>query len=253
MSKTALITGASSGIGHALALELAARGYDLGLAARRLDALQELGQEIRQRHPDRRIELRRLDVTDYDQVPTTIDELATALGGLEVVIANAGVGGSGAIGHGHAQADRAVIETNVLGAMATIDAAVALFQRQGRGQIVAISSVAAFRGLPGSASYSASKAAIATYTDALRAELHGTPIKVTTLYPGYIDTPLNEHMPRRPFLISLDKGAAVIADKIERGVKTSTIPTFPWNVVSRILRILPTSQLAKMATTTPDG
>ena len=253
MSKTALITGASSGIGHALALELAARGYDLGLAARRLDALQELGQEIRQRHPDRRIELRRLDVTDYDQVPTTIDELATALGGLDVVIANAGVGGSGAIGHGHAQADRAVIETNVLGAMATIDAAVALFRRQGRGQIVAISSVAAFRGLPGSASYSASKAAIATYTDALRAELHGTPIKVTTLYPGYIDTPLNEHMPRRPFLISLDKGAAAIADKIEGGVKTSTIPTFPWNVVSRILRILPTSQLAKLATTTPDG
>jgi cation diffusion facilitator CzcD-associated flavoprotein CzcO/short-subunit dehydrogenase len=248
---TALITGASSGIGQALALELAARGYDLGLAARRLDALEQLRQEIRQRHPDRRIELRRLDVTDYDHVPTAIDELATALGGLDVVIANAGVGGSGPIGEGHAQADRAVIETNLLGAMATIDAAVALFQQQGRGQIVAISSVAAFRGLPGSASYSASKAAIATYTDALRAELYNTPIKVTTLYPGYIDTPLNEHMVRRPFLISLDKGAALIADKIERGVKTSTIPTYPWNVVSRILRILPTSQLAKMAGNNP--
>ena len=252
MTRTALITGASSGIGHALAVELAARGYDLGLAARRLDALQQLEREIRQRHPDRRSELRRLDVTNYDEVTTAIDELATALGGLDVVIANAGVGSSGPIGHGHAHADRAVIETNLLGAMATIDAAVALFQRQGRGQIVAISSVAAFRGLPGSASYSASKAAIATYTDALRAELYGTPIKVTTLYPGYIDTPLNEHMPRRPFLISLDKGAALIADKIERGVKTSTIPTYPWNVLSRILRILPTSQLAKMAPNTPD-
>jgi short-subunit dehydrogenase len=240
MTRTALITGASSGIGHALAVELAARGYDLGLAARRLDALQQLEQEIRQRHPD------------YDKVPTAISEFAAALGGLDVVIANAGVGSSGPIGDGHAQADRRVIETNLLGAMATIDAAVALFHRQGRGQIVAISSVAAFRGLPGSASYSASKAAIATYTDALRAELYGTPIKVTTLYPGYIDTPLNEHMPRRPFLISLDKGAALIADKIERGVKTSTIPTYPWNVLSRILRILPTSQLAKMAPNTPD-
>jgi short-subunit dehydrogenase len=246
MTRTALITGASSGIGRALALELAARGYDLGLAARRLDALQQLGEEIRQRDPARRIELRRLDVTDYDQVPKAIDELAAALGGLDVVIANAGVGSTGLIGHGHAQADRAVIETNLLGAMATIDAAVALFRRQGRGQIVAISSVAAFRGLPGSAPYSASKAAIAIYADALRAELHGTPIKVTTLYPGYIDTPLNEHMPRRPFLISLDKGAALIANKIERGVNTSTIPTFPWSVVSRILRILPTSQIAKM-------
>jgi NAD(P)-dependent dehydrogenase (short-subunit alcohol dehydrogenase family) len=87
----------------------------------------------------------------------------------------------------------------------------------------------------------------------LRAELYGTPIKVTTLYPGYIDTPLNEHMPRRPFLISLEKGTALIADKIERGVKTSTIPTYPWNVVSRILPILPTSRLAKMAPTTPDA
>jgi short-subunit dehydrogenase len=115
-----------------------------------------------------------------------------------------------------------VIETNLLGAMATIDAAAAVFQRQGRGQIVAISSVAAFRGLPGSASYSASKPVIATYTDALRAELYGTPIKVITLYPGYIDTPLDEH-----------------------------IPTYPWNVLSRILRILPTSQLAKMATNNP--
>jgi short-subunit dehydrogenase len=251
MTRTALITGASSGIGHALALELAARGYDLGLGARRLDALQQLAHEIRQRHPDRLIELRRLDVTDYDQVPTAIDELSSALGGLDVVIANAGVGSSGPIGNGHTQADRAVVETNLLGAMATIDAAVALFKRQGRGQIVAISSVAAFRGLPGSASYSASKAAIAVYADGLRAELHSTPIKVTTLYPGYIDTPLNEHLTRRPFLISLDKGAALIADKIERRVNTSTIPTYPWNVLSRILRILPTSQIAKMATNHP--
>jgi hypothetical protein len=251
VTRTVLITGASSGIGHALAVELAARGYDLALVARRLEALEQLAQEIRQRHPDRRIELRRLDVTDYDQVPTAVAELATALGGLDVVIANAGVASSGPIGHGHAQADRGVIETNLLGAMATIDAAVALFQRQGRGQIVAISSVAAFRGLPGSASYSASKAAIATYMDALRAELYDTPIKVTTLYPGYIDTPLNEHIHRRPFLISLDKGAALIADKIERGVKTSTIPTYPWNVLAWILRILPASRLAKMAPNNP--
>jgi short-subunit dehydrogenase len=243
--KTAAITGASSGIGRALALELAGRGYDLGLGARRVEALEELRGEIARRHPDRRVELRRLDVTDYDSVPAVIDELATALGGLDVVVANAGIGSAGRIGEGHAPADRAVIETNVLGAMATIDAAAALFRRQKTGQVVVISSVAAFRGLPGSGSYSASKAAIAVYADALRAELHDTPIKVTTLYPGYIDTPLNDHMARRPFLISLDKGAAIIADKIERGVQSSTIPVWPWNVVSRILRVLPTAQIAK--------
>jgi hypothetical protein len=244
--KTALITGASSGIGRALALELAARGYDLALGARRLEALGELRDEIRQRHPDGRVELRRLDITEYDQVPIVVDELAAALGGVDVVIANAGVGGGGPIGQGHAQADRALVETNLLGAMATIDAAAALFRRQGRGQIVAISSMTAFRGLPGSGSYSASKAAVAVYADALRAELHGTPIKVTTLYPGYIDTPLNQQLERRPFVISADKGAALIANKIERGVKSSTIPVFPWTVVARVLRILPTAQIARM-------
>jgi short-subunit dehydrogenase len=123
-----------------------------------------------------------------------------------------------------------------------------LFERQGRGQIVTSSSVAAFRGLPGSASYSASKAAIAICTDALRADLDRTPIKVTALYPGYVHTPINEHVPRRPFLITVDKGATLIADKIERGVKRATIPTYPWNVVSRILRIVPTSQISRLTT-----
>lgn len=248
MTRTALITGASSGIGRALAHQFAQRGYDLGLCARRVDALQDLSQEILQHHPNQRVETRRLDVTEYDNVAAIIEELATALGGLDIVIANAGVGSTGPVGHGHAQADRAVIETNVLGAMTTIDAAVALFLRQGRGQIVAISSVAAFRGLPGSASYSASKAAIAVYADAVRAELHDTPIKVTTLSPGYIDTPLNQRMTNRPFLISLDKGAALIADKVERGVNSSTIPVYPWSVLSRLLRILPAAQIAKMGT-----
>jgi hypothetical protein len=249
MTRKALITGASSGIGNSLALKLARRGYDLGLGARRTDALQDLREEILQQNPDRRVEIREFDVTNYDKVPVFVEELATALDGLDMVIANAGVGGNGLVGHGHARADRAVIETNVLGAMATIDAAISLFLRQGRGQIVVISSVAAFRGLPGSGSYSASKAAIATYADAVRAEVHGLPIKVTTLYPGYIDTAINQEMTRRPFLIDLDKGARLIADKIERGANSSTIPVFPWNVVSRILKVLPTAVVAKVAAT----
>ena len=158
MTQTVLITGASSGMAEALAIELAARGYDLGLTARRLDALEQLSQEIRQRYPDRQIELRRLDVTHYDEVPKVIDDLARALDGLDVVVANAGIAGSGPIGHGHADADRSIVETNLLGAMATMDAAVALFHReQGREHIVAILSVAGFRGLPGSAAYSASR------------------------------------------------------------------------------------------------
>lgn len=247
MARTVFVTGASSGIGQALAMELAGRGYDLGLAARRLDGLTALEAAIHERHPDRRVEVRALDVTRYDDVQGVVEDVARALGGLDIVIANAGVGSTGPVGAGHFPADRGVIETNVIGAMATIDAAVALFRRQGHGQIVAISSVAAFRGLPGGASYSASKAAIAVYADAVRAELHGTPINVTTLFPGYIDTAINQEMSSRPFLITVEKGAAVIADLVERGVKERTVPVWPWNVVARVMRVLPTSRIAKMS------
>jgi len=196
-SKTAFLTGASSGIGQALAPELAARGYDLVLAARRIDSLEQVKQDIAARFPQRRVEVRALDVTRYADVQSTIAAAAEENGGLDLIIANAGIGSTSAIGHGNFDADRAVIETNVLGAMATIEAAVALFRRQNRGQIVVISSVAAFRGLPGAGSYSASK--------------------------------------------------ADIADLIERGVQTSTVPVYPWNMVGKLLRVLPTGVLVKSA------
>lgn len=247
MTKTAFLTGASSGIGQALAPELAARGYDLVLAARRAESLEQLKSAIAARHPERRVQVRALDVTRYDEVQAAVAGAADALGGLDLVIANAGIGSTGRIGSGHFADDRAVIETNVLGAMATMDAAVALFRRQNRGQVVVISSVAAFRGLPGSASYCASKAAVAVYAEALRAELHGTPLRVTTLFPGYIDTPINQKMKSRPFLITVDKGARIIADLIERGVQTSTVPVYPWNLVGGLLKILPTGALARAA------
>lgn len=245
--KTAFLTGASSGIGQALAPLLAARGYDLVLAARRAETLEQLKQSIAASQPQRRVEARALDVTRYDEVQEAIDAAAQAHGGLDLVIANAGIGSTGYVGSGHFAGDRAVIETNVLGAMATVDAAVALMRRQNRGRIVVISSVAALRGLPGSASYSASKAAIAVYADAVRAELHGTPVKMTTLFPGYIDTPINQKMKSRPFVIPVDKGARIVADLIERGVQSSTVPVYPWNLVGRLLKILPVGVLAKGA------
>jgi NADP-dependent 3-hydroxy acid dehydrogenase YdfG len=245
--KTAFLTGASSGIGRALAAELAGRGYDLVLTARRQESLEELKQELAARLPQRRIVLRALDVTHYEEVQAAIAAAAAELGGLDLIIANAGIGSTAPIGTGRFADDRAVIETNVLGAMATIDAAVALFRRQNRGHIVVISSVAAFRGLPGAGSYSASKAGIAVYADAARAELHGTPVLVTTLFPGYIDTPINQNMKSRPFLIGVTHGARIIADLIERGVQTSTVPVLPWNLIGRLLKVLPTGLLARSA------
>ena len=246
MSRRILITGASSGIGKHLALEFAARGDRLALAARRVDSLQALKQEILARHPQAQVELRALDVQALDTVAPLIEELAATLGGLDIIIANAGIGdGGGLIGSGGFDRDAAIIQTNVLGAMATIDAAVALFRRQQHGHVVAIASVAAARGLPGAGSYSASKAAIAVYADSARNELHGSKVHVTTLYPGFIDTPINQRLASRPFVITVEKGARLIAGLIERRVQEAAVPGFPWAFVMWLMRRLPASVLAK--------
>lgn len=246
MSKTILITGASAGIGYHLAKAFARRGYHLALAARRLDALLALKAELQQAHPAIRVEIAALDVAQLDTVAPAIEAFAAAFGGLDIVVANAGIGdGGGMIGSGGFARDAAVIQTNVLGAMATLDAAIAIFRRQQRGQAVAIASVAAARGLPGAGAYSTSKAAIAVYADTARSELHGTGITVTTLYPGYIDTAINNKMKSRPFLITVEDGAERIAKLIERRVQERAVPGLPWAAVMRLLRVLPTALVAK--------
>jgi NAD(P)-dependent dehydrogenase (short-subunit alcohol dehydrogenase family) len=248
VAKTVFITGGSSGIGRALALELAHRGHDLFLTARNQDALEEVRADISATDPERRVEIRRLDVTDHADVAAALAEAAEKLGRVDIVVANAGLGNSGRVGDPrHMERSRLIVETNLLGAIATIDAAVNLFRRQGGGQIVGISSVAGFRGLPGSSSYSASKAGITAYLQSVRAETHGEPITVTTFSPGYIDTPINQDVRSRPFLISVEKGARVMATLIERGAGNATVPRFPWTFLAPLLRVLPTSLLARGA------
>jgi len=135
---------------------------------------------------------------------------------------------------------------NLLGAMATVDAAAAYFLKKGKGHIVGSSSVAAFRGMPKSSAYCASKAGFAIYLESVRAELYKKNIDVSVLYPGYIDTPLNDMLKNRPFLISVEKGAQIISRLIEKRVKSSTVPVYPWNIVGRLMKILPTGVIAKM-------
>jgi hypothetical protein len=248
VAKKVFITGASSGIGRALAKELAGRGYDLFLTARRLDALEDARAEIAAASPGPRVELRQLDVTDDADVAGAIEEAAQTLGRCDIVVANAGVGNSGRVGEGNMARARLIVETDLIGAIATVNAAVTLFRRQGgAGQIVGVSSVAGVRGLPGSSSYSASKAGLTTYLESVRAETLDEPITVTTLAPGYIDTAINREMANRPFLIDAEKGARIMADLIERGVAYSTVPRMPWTVISPLLRLLPTSWLARNA------
>lgn len=247
MQRSIVITGASSGIGEGLAREMARRGYRLGLCARRVERLESLAKQIRAESPGVHVETSELDVCDYDRVAGVLDDLAARLAGVDIVCVNAGVGSAGRLGEGHFERDRKLIETNVIGALATVDAAVSRFRAQGHGHIVAISSVSAFRGLPTTAAYSASKAALSSLMEGLEAELHGSDIHVTTLHPGFIDTAINREVPSRPFLIDVAKGASIIADLIERRVRRSTVPVFPWNVVGWLLKRAPVSVLARVA------
>lgn len=246
MAPKILITGASSGIGKALAFELARRGNHLALAARRIHVLETLRETILQTAPAIDVAVAELDVTDTAAVSGVVEDLSRRLGGLDTVVANAGIGLGERIGRDDFAKSRRTIEVNLLGAMATVDAAVALFLESGGGHVVGISSVAAFRGMPRGASYSASKAGFATYLEALRAETLGKRIHVTVLYPGYIDTPLNDMLPSRPFLIDVEKGAAIIAGLMAKKVRRSTVPVFPWNIVGRLLKVLPTGIIARM-------
>ncbi len=246
MSKSVMITGASSGIGKALAYELARKGYSLALTARKIERLEEIRDDILELGNSSKVVVRKLDVTDTGDVYTAVDEMAEQLGGLDIMVANAGIAAAGPVGRGEFESAKQTIETNMIGAMATIDAATAYFLAKGSGHLVGISSVAALRGMPRSSAYCASKAGFAMYLEAVRVELYKKKIDVTVLYPGYIDTPLNNMLKSRPFLITVEKGASIIAHLIERKVKSSTVPVFPWNIVGRLMKILPTRFIAKM-------
>ena len=245
MPKKILITGASSGIGRALAYELAGRGYALALTARRMETLEEIRDDLQAKYPSATVVVHPLDVVAYDSVPGVISACAEDLGGLDILFANAGISLGEKIGKGRFEKAQRTIETNLIGAMATVDAAVQYFLDQGHGHIVGTCSVTAFRGLPRMSSYGAAKAGFSLYLESLRAEVYRKDIHVTVLNPGYIDTPLNDMLKSRPFLISAEKGAAMIADMIERKVKSSTVPVWPWCLLGRIMKLLPTSVVAK--------
>ncbi len=246
MPSSVMITGASSGIGWALARELAARGHHLALTARRLDKLEALRAQIEQDHPTVQVAVRALDVTRYDQVGPAMMDFAEALGRLDTVVANAGIGLGEKIGRDPFDNCRRMIETNLLGSVATVDAAVQYLQTQGRGHIVGISSFLAFRGLPRSAVYSATKAALASYLQAVRPYVRRKGIDVTIFYPGFIDTPLNQMLPHRPFVISAEKGARLMADKMARRVKSAIIPAWPWCLAKWLFRLVPDRFIAGM-------
>ncbi|KAJ3370499.1 hypothetical protein GGF31_004089 [Allomyces arbusculus] len=248
-----LITGASSGIGYALALELAkrARAADvplaLALTARCEQPLEELRVAILNIHPCL-VVVKKLDVTaGIDAIRTCIDECHAAIGPIHCFVVNAGVAAlMREIGRDDDfAADAMVIQTNLLGAMGTVDAAVRYIKRNyvnklGPGaHIVGISSLAGSMLLPRFSSYSVSKAALNTYLRILALETRSDNIAVSILKPGYIDTPINQHMPTRPFMITVARGAELIASHIADKTAEAYVPGWPWTLVAWIVAWLP--------------
>lgn len=244
MSQTVIIVGASRGIGASLAREYAARGATLGLLARSSDTLEALAAELRA--GGTRVETATLDVADRDAVAPVLTGLMDRLGKVDAVIANAGVLGWRKAGDGNVAEDRRIIETNLLGAIGVIDAAVARFKQQQSGHVVGISSISAYRGIPGSGAYSASKAALTNYLDALRMELSGKGITVTVVHPGFVKTDIGPNMDKYPFAAEPDKVAREIADGIARQKKNIIVPRFPWSLVLPAMKLLPDSVLKKV-------
>ncbi|GAA5014094.1 SDR family oxidoreductase [Acinetobacter puyangensis] len=239
MSKTILITGASSGLGAGMAREFAAKGYNLALCARRLEKLQALQQEIQQQYTVR-VEVKTLDVTHYDDVFTVFKAFQQDFGMIDRIIVNAGVGDGRRIGKGNFEINRATAETNFISALAQCEAAVEIFRAQNSGHLVVISSMSAVRGLPKHLStYAASKAAVAHLAEGIRAELINTPIKVSTIFPGYIRTELNEGAKKLPFEVDEKTGCQALVKAIEKQPVKAYVPQWPWLPVGLAMKVLP--------------
>jgi len=147
-------------------------------------------------------------------------------------------------GKGRFDLVKRTLDTNLTGAIATIEQALPILRAQGGGQIVAITSIASVRGMPFLGAYSAAKGGLHRYLQSLRAEVHREPITVTELAPGYIDTDMNRGVPNRPFVIPVEKGAAIMARLIERGASRRFVPWWPWTLAALLIRVLPTALVA---------
>lgn len=227
------LTGASSGIGEALARHYAARGATLGLAARRdLSALRSsLATEV---------VTYACDVRDGKALKSAGEDFIARHGPPDLVIANAGIShGTSTEIADDAHTFREIMDTNVVGIVNAFHPFVSAMRQRGTGTLAGIASVAGFRGLPGASAYSASKAAAISYLEALRVELHGSGVQVCTVCPGFIRTPMTAKNPYpMPFIIEADDAARRIARVIASGKSFAIIP-WQMAILGRLLKVLP--------------
>jgi short-subunit dehydrogenase len=238
-----LVTGASSGIGKALSLRLAREGCRIGLVARRRDLLDRLADQI---HTDGGCcAIAVADVSDRDAIQAAVHHIRDQLGPIDYLIANAGVGTPTLLDPLNIADVERMFEVNVLGVIYTIEAVLPEMLRRKHGHICAVSSLAAFKGMPGESAYCATKAAVNIYLEGLRVQLREHNIAVTTVCPGFVATPMTAvndfHM---PFLVSAERAAHLIVRAIRRRRK---VYRFPWqmSLLMRLLRWLPDRLIAR--------
>lgn len=231
-----IITGASSGLGKALAKHYASLGSTLGLIARNKTSLESLVNEL----PDTASIFYDIDVRDAESMQSAASDFIQRYGCPDIVIANAGISQGTLTEYAEdSKIFESILATNVTGIVNTFQPFITVMRTQGKGNLVGISSVASCRGLPGASAYSASKAAANSYLESLRVEMYGSGVSVITICPGYIVTPMTANNPfQMPFIMTAETAAKKIVHIINHKKIFSVIP-WQMGIVARILKLLP--------------
>ncbi len=228
--RNAFITGASSGIGEALARRLAAQGLEVALAARRTDRLEQLADTIRR--DGGRARVYPVDVSDTARATATLERADAEMDGVDLVVANAGMDRPCWAGELTWETCAAEIGVNVVGATATLVALLPRMVERRRGHLVGISSLAQYRGLPKNAVYCATKAFLSRFLEGLRIDLQGKGVTVTDVRPGFVRTPLTaDNDFDMPFLLEVETAARLIVDGIRRD---RPVVAFPWQLATAV-------------------
>jgi len=236
--KHALVIGASSGMGEAIARRLAAGGARVALVARRREELERVTSAINAETVEDRAFFRAHDVRETVVVPELFQSIARDLGGLDIVVFAAGVMHPVAFDEFSSEKDTDMLDVNLRGAVAWLDPAAERFSRLGRGTIVGVGSVAGDRGRSGNPVYCTSKAGFHTYLEAIRNRVARDGVRVVTIKPGFVDTPMTRGLDGLFWLISANRAAEIILRKAERGVTCAYVPA-RWRWVMLVIRSIP--------------
>ncbi|KZS42992.1 short-chain dehydrogenase [Aquimarina aggregata] len=249
--KNILITGASSGLGKGMAIEFAKQGCNLALCARRVEKLELLKKELQELNPNIHVFLRALDVTKQEDVFKVFKafevDFKNSRETLDRVIINAGMGKGASLGKGYAKQNMQTAMTNFCGAISQMEAAMEIFREQNHGHLVLISSMSAFRGYPRAMTvYAATKAGVKSLAEGLRVDVLHKPIKVSTIFPGYIESEMTDSVGKPPpFMIALDKGSKLLVKSINKEKAKTFVPYWPWYFIKLIMPFMPLKMLRK--------